>query len=282
METGLKTILKSNSLNKNNRKALSIQISLSGLSFCILNKSTNTIEHLKNVLFDKKGTPFEALERLITTLDTNTIYEQNFESVLVIYQNELSTCVPKPLFNEDHIADYLKFNAKILNTDFIAYDEIKANDSINVYVPYININNYVFDRFGAFEYKHSSTVLIESLLKTEADKQSKKLFINVSKNYFELIAIADHIVEFYNTFEYQTKEDFIYFILFTIEQLKLDPETIQTKIMGDISKEDELFEIVYKYIRFVDFIEPFHNYGFLENQKPKLTHSNYIILNSFN
>ena len=67
METGLKTILKSNSLNKNNKKALSIQISLSGLSFCILNITTNTIEYLKNVSFDKKGTPFETLERLITS-----------------------------------------------------------------------------------------------------------------------------------------------------------------------------------------------------------------------
>ena len=282
METGLKTILKSNSLNKNNRKALSIQISLSGLSFCILNITTNTIEYIKNVSFDKKGTPFETLERLITTLDTNTIFEQNFESVLLIYQNELSTCVPKPLFNEDNIADYLKFNAKILNTDFIAYDEIKTNDSINVYVPYVNINNYIFDRFGAFEYKHSSTILIESLLELEAHTQDKKLFINVNKNYFEVIAIVNNGVEFYNTFEYQTKEDFIYFILFTIEQLKLDPETIQTKIIGEISKEDELFEIVYKYIRFVDFIEPFHKFDFLENQKPKFTHSNYIILNSFN
>ena len=282
METGLKTILKSNSLNKNNSKALSIQISLSGLSFCILNKSTNTIEYLKNVSFDKKGTPFEALERLITTLDTNTIFEQNFESVLLIYQNELSTCVPKPLFNEDNIADYLKFNAKILNTDFIAYDEIKVNDSINVYVPYVNINNYVFDRFGAFEYKHASTILIQSLLEKEAHSEEKKLFINVTKNYFEIIAVDNTNLEFYNTFEYQTKEDFIYFILFTIEQLKLDPESIQTKLMGEISKDDELFEIVYKYIRYVDFIEPFHNYTFKENQKPKTAHSNYIILKSFN
>jgi hypothetical protein len=282
METGLKTILKSNSLNINNSKALSIQISLSGLSFCILNKTTNTIEYLKNVSFDKKGTPFEALERLITTLDTNTIFEQNFESVLLIYQNELSTCVPKPLFNEDNIADYLKFNAKILNTDFIAYDEIKTNDSINVYVPYVNINNYVFDRFGAFEYKHASTILIQSLLEKEATSEEKKLFINVTKNYFEIIAVFNNNLEFYNTFEYQTKEDFIYFILFTIEQLKLDPESILTRIMGDISKDDELFEIVYKYIRYVDFIEPFHNYTFREYQKPKTTHSNYIILKSFN
>lgn len=282
METGLKTIQKNNSLSKNRSKSLSIQISLSGLSFCILNRSSNTIEHLKNVSFDKKVTPFEALERLITVLETNTIFEQSFDSVLLIYQNELSTCVPKSLFNEDNSADYLKFNAKILNTDFIAYDEISANDSINVFVPYVNINNYIFDRFGVFEYKHASTVLIQNLIQNIANSKHTELYLNVNKNHFEIVAIDKGQLMFYNTFEYQTKEDFIYFILFTVEQLKLDPEIILTKLMGDISKDDDLYKIVYKYIRFVEFINPFHNYKFNENQEPKIPHSNFIILNSFN
>jgi len=282
METGQKTILKNNSLNKNRSKSLSIQISLSGLSFCILNRSSNTIEHLKSVSFDKKATPFETLERLITVLETNTIFEQSFDSVLLIYQNELSTCVPKSLFNEENSADYLKFNAKILNTDFITYDEISANDSINVFVPYVNINNYIFDRFGVFEYKHASTILIQNLIQNIANSKNTELYINVSKNHFEIIVLDKSQLMFYNTFEYQTKEDFIYFILFTVEQLKLNPETIIAKLMGDISKDDDLYKIIYKYIRFVEFINPINNFKFNANQEPKLPHSNFIILNSFN
>jgi hypothetical protein len=282
METGLKTIQKSNSLNKYSSKALSIQISLSGLSFCILNRQSNSIEYLKSILFDKKATPFDVLERLITTLDTNTIFEQKFQSVLLIYQNELSICVPKTLFNEDNSADYLKFNAKILNTDFIAYDEILANNSINVFVPYVNINNYIFDRFGVFEYKHASTVLIQTLLQKESKSKNAILYVNVGKNQFEIIAVDKGELMFYNIFEYQTKEDFIYFILFVVEQLQLNPETVLIKLMGDISKNDEYFEILYKYIRFVEFIEPFHNYNFVEKQQPDTHYSHFIILNSFN
>jgi hypothetical protein len=282
METGLKTIQKSNSLNKNRSKSLSIQISLSGLSFCILDRSSNTIEHLKSVSFDKKATPYEALERLITVLETNTIFEQSFDSVLLIYQNELSTCVPKSLFNEENNADYLKFNSKILNTDFIAYDEISVNDCINVFVPYVNINNYIFDRFGVFEYKHASTILIQTLIQKIANSKNTELYINVSKNHFEIIAIEMGQLMIYNTFEYHTKEDFIYFILFTVEQLKLNPETIVTKLMGNISKDDDLYEIVYKYIRFVEFVKPFHNFKFKENHELKFPHNNFVILNSFN
>lgn len=282
MVTGLKTIQKNSSLNKHNSKGLSIQISLNGLSFCILNRKTKTVEHLKSLVFKKKATPFETLERLTTVLNTNTIFEQNFESILVIHQNELSTSVPKPLFKEDHAADYLKFNAKILNTDFIAFDEIPANNSINVFVPYVNINNYIFDQFGEFEYKHASTVLIQSLLQRENDSKQPILYVNVGKNQFELVAIDKGNLVFYNSFAYQTKEDFIYFILFTIEQLKLDPETILLTLIGEISKDDEFYEIVYKYIRFVDFMESDHHFKFEEKQMPKTSHSDYIILQSFN
>ncbi|MGM5470433.1 DUF3822 family protein [Flavobacteriaceae bacterium LMO-SS05] len=281
LETGLKTIQKSNSLNKHNNKALSIQISLSGLSFCILDVLSNTIEHLKCIPFEKKATPFEVLERLITVLNTNTIFEQAFQSVLVIYQNELSCCVPKPLFDEEHSADYLKFNAKILHSDFIAHDDITINNSVNVYVPFVNINNYIFDRFGDFVYKHASTLLIQSLLQKEIDSKDAKLYVNVSNTHFEVVAIDKGQFVFYNTFEYQTKEDFIYYILFAIEQLKLSPETIHTKLMGDLTKDDERFAIAYKYIRFVEFIEPFHSYKFGDKHQPETHHSNYIILNSF-
>ncbi|MCB0383325.1 MAG: DUF3822 family protein, partial [Psychroserpens sp.] len=109
-------------------KDLSIQIRLSGLSFCILNRSTNTIERLQHMQSEKKATPFELLNQLKTIIESNADFNQPFDSVMCIYQNELSTLIPKSLFNENHLADYLKFNAKILQTDFIDFDTIAIND----------------------------------------------------------------------------------------------------------------------------------------------------------
>ena len=63
------------------------------------------------------------------------------------------------------------------------------------------------------------------------------------------MAIANQKLLLYNTFEYQTKEDFIYYLLFTAEQLQLNPEIFQLKLFGKISKENELYQIAYKYIR---------------------------------
>ncbi|MDG5491463.1 DUF3822 family protein [Psychroserpens sp. SPM9] len=269
-------------MKHNSIKALSIQIRLSGLSFCILNRSTNTIELLDTIELDKKATPFELLNELKKAIEANAAFEQSFDSVLCIYQNELSCLVPKAVFDENSLADYLKFNAKILKSDFINYDTLASIDCMNVYVPLVNINNYVFDTFGTFDYKHSSTILIDTFSQKSSKETAKTMYINVNRSTFEIICINNSELLFYNTFEYATKEDFIYYILFTVEQLKLNPETIKTILTGQIEKDDDLYKILYTYIRFVDIEDANSYFKFDLTINTHTTYKDFIILNSFN
>ncbi|GAA4944464.1 DUF3822 family protein [Algibacter agarivorans] len=258
---------------------LSIQLSLSGLSFCILNRNSNTVTALKTLRFQKKLNPLEVLDKLKKLFETENALNDSFSKVCVIHDNDLSALVPKTLFSEDCLADYLKFNSKILKSDFITYDTIAINNSVNVYVPYININNFIYDRFGAFTFKHVSTILIESILHIEEHADSTKLYINVSENHFEIIAVEKTKLLLYNTFEYGTKEDFIYYILFTAEQLNLDPETLKLVFIGNIIKDDELYNIAYKYIRNISFTN--RNDTFKHAKVLKTNYSNFTLLKSF-
>ena len=258
---------------------LSIQISLNGLSFCILKTDTKTISYLKHFSFAQKQTPFQVLDELKKIFETNQELQNGFSSMHVVYINELSTLVPKPLFNEDVIADYLKFNSKILQTDFIAHDNITINDSVNVYVPYININNYLYERFGSFAYKHFSTILIDEILQAEKHAEDKKMYVHVHENHFEIVVTNKGELTLYNTFSYSTKEDFIYYILFTAEQLQLNPETLKLVLLGNIVEDDDLYNIAFKYIRHIQFGKPNTNY--LIEVEDKTAHSNYILKHSF-
>ncbi|MDO5980681.1 DUF3822 family protein [Flavivirga spongiicola] len=265
--------------NKLTNLELSIQISLSGLSFCILHKESNRISSLKRIDFNKKQNPLELLDYLKNIFNTETILQEAFTKICVIHDNELSTLVPKPLFEEDSLADYLKFNSKILKSDFITYDAIVLNDSINVYVPYININNFIYEKFGSFTFKHVSTILIEEILLIEKNANTPKVYLNVNKNHFEIIVTEKGKLLLYNTFEYVTKEDFIYYVLFTAEQLKLNPETLYLVFIGAIHKDDDLYQIAYKYIRNVSFGKRNDHYKYYEN--PKYDHSDFILIKSF-
>lgn len=270
-----------NKINNISNLKLSIQVSLSGLSFCILNIESNTITYLNNLEFNRKLNPNLILDKLKHFLNTETELNQSFSEVLVIHKNELSTLVPKALFIEDNLADYLKFNNKILSTDFITFDEITINDSVNVYVPYINVNNYIYDVFGEFIFKHFSTILIEEILKAEKNAEKPKMYVNICNEYFEVVVVDSGKLKFYNTFEYYTKEDFIYYILFTAEQLGLNPESFELIFTGNIDSKDELYAVAYKYVRFVFFSKRLDSYKYAESAQPKNNHSQFVILNSF-
>ena len=267
------------SIENENKLELSIQISLNGLSFCVLDTNINTITYLKHIPLDKKSTPLKVLDILENTFKTENVLQASYSNVHVIHDNELSTIVPKEFFNDNHLADYLKFNSKILKSDFIAYDEININNSINVYVPYVNINNFIYDMFGSFSYKHISTILIEKILEAEKFANNDKMYVHVEQSHFNVVVVSNGKLKLYNTFEFNTKEDFIYYILFTAEQLELDPETLDVILLGRIKSDDENYNIIYKYIRHISFGTRFDDYKF--SSAPKSNHSDFPLIHSF-
>jgi hypothetical protein len=145
-----------------------------------------------------------------------------------------------------------------------------------VYIPFVNINNYIFERFGSFEYKHNTTVALDQILQIQKNTNDQSMYINVNATYFDLVVTQQNELQLYNRFEYQTKEDFIYYILFTAEQLGLNPEHFECTLMGSIKEDDSLFSMAYKYIRNVSLLSA-DKMRYSQNNSTE----NFTLLNSF-
>ena len=238
-----------------NFNKLSIQVSLNGLSFCIADTLRNTILLSDQVNFGKELSPYEVQRELKELFTEHNILEMNISETVVVHRNNLFSLVPKALFDKNELANYLKFNAKILANDLIEYDEIESHDVVNVYVPYININNYVFDLFGEFEFVHNGTVLLQSLLKSTGTSLEPVCYVHTGYKQMDMIVLSRKQLHFYNSFNFDTKEDFIYYILFTLEQLNLDPESVPLRLFGKLEEGDELYSICHEFIRHISLYE---------------------------
>ena len=274
----IKQIVKKKTINKeiedSSNKKLSIQFSLDGFSFCISN-SLNIVSKFTSYNFTK---PIKSPERILKEIQEIFNHEkslqQDFESVSVIHQNTLSSLVPDAYFKEGDLKNYLKYSIKTITTDLIVYDDLNFIKAKNVYVPYVNINNFIFQHFGEFEYRHHSSILIEKLF-SHSDN-TLNFCINVSQSLLDIAVIKDSEILFYNNFEYQTKEDFIYYILFTLEQLELSTEKTNILITGDINEQSELYKILYTYVRNIGFLNS--NNSIFNKQTEIKKHSNFILL----
>jgi hypothetical protein len=263
------------SLKKTKNTILSIQFSLDGFSFCVSDLFSKEIIYFSEYIFDETLNSLEdLLEKIKTIFNEDAVLHFEYKEVFVIHQNSLNTLVPDAYFDENSLNSFLEFNIKTLQTDFITFDAIDTIEAKNVYVPYININNYLFQNFGEFEYKHHTSILIEKLIQKNKYEE-KVMFVNVCKNTIDVIVLEHKKLLVSNSFSYKTKEDFIYYILFVTEQLQLNNEEFKLYFTGEIYLETNLYQITYKYIKNIFFLESTHPiFKELEIKK----HSNFILL----
>jgi len=243
------TRLQTETASKEDFKRLSIQVGLNGLSFCVFDTIENKVLVSGKKNFKIESTPYLILKELKKLLEEHKLTERKFHEVSVVHRNNLFSLVPKAFFDENELPNYLKFNARLLANDHIVFDEIKNFDIINVYVPFVNVNNYVFSLFGEFEFIHSGTILLQTLLGLSNPPSTKVCYTYVSPNDIEIVVIEHRKLLLYNHFPYKAKEDFLYYLLFVYEQLGLDTDEVELKLFGAVEENDELYELAYEYIK---------------------------------
>ncbi len=234
---------------------LSIQVSLNGLSFCVFDTVAKEMVLSERVDFEEERNPFELLRVVKDKLESSGVWEYGYSDVVAIHHNNLFSLVPKALFNKEELPNYLKFNAKILVNDLIDYDELVGYDIYNVYVPFINVNNYLYEHVGEFEFMHSGTVLIQALMNMHSGGEPV-CYVHITPRQMDVVVISQKQLQLYNNFTYRTKEDFIYYLLFVLEQLKLDPAEIKTRLFGMVTEEDDVFKLCQEYINNISIFVP--------------------------
>ena len=124
---------------------------------------------------------------------------------------------------------------------------------------------------------HFLTVFLIDVLPLVKHSLGPNLYLNVQEEQLDVIILEGDKLVLCNSFLFKTPEDFIYYVLFCLEQLRLNPETIPVILSGSIEKEDANYEMLYTYIRNISFIE---NTANSYNQTTtEVYHKNYLLKN---
>lgn len=264
--------------DKKNRK-ISIQVSLTGLSFCCFDTLNNTIISFNEFVFDRLNNGYKVEDCYETAFEKHPELKDSYDEITILHHNNLSTFVPTALFDANHLGNYLQYNTRVFESDAFAFDEMIDYQINTVYIPHSDINNFFVEKYNSFDYKHSSSILLKKLMDLSRNKPSKTMWVHFAKDHFEIIVIENQKLLLYNSFNYNTPEDFLYYILFTAEQLNMNPDNFGLELIGNITINSEFYKLAYKYIRNVKLIDVedlrWNNY-FSEHDNRKY----YILFNS--
>lgn len=153
--------------------------------------------------------------------------------------------VPAALYQEKNKEKYLDFLGIKEENSVVCVDYIELADTYNVYCMPKPVDK---------DFRHPTSVLLESLIKDNLERtDDARIYLNVKNQCFEMIVLKEAKLLFYNYFRFKTKEDFLYFLLFSVEQLHLDAGSVPVYFLGMIEDKSAITEIVSRYFRDIRF-----------------------------
>ena len=258
---------------------LSIHVHVNGLSFFTHDPKTNKATSLVKKTFTGH-TPIEKLhEEIFSILKTQQLTEKSFKEVRCSVENNLATLVPKELFEENALQEYVRKDIALETNDFVTYDIVPSADWVPVYVPYVNINNMLIDTYGSFKYYHAVSIWLKAL--TSHSKADGALVWSLYRqnNHVHIALLRDNKLQFYNCFEATNAKDLAYYVLLSAKENQLNPNEVPLFLVGDIVEDDDTYKALHTFIRSLNFLSPEHSYEF---QAPRLhTHQDFCLLNLF-
>ena len=240
---------------KSSHYRTAIQFSLGGLSFALLDTTTQTLialEAYQSDLLADSNDLFRTLER---ALEAKGLNNKEFASVTCLIDNRCCTLVPEPLFSPSDLGRYLDFTTQVPDTYTLASERLDNEPCFNVFGWSKTLHDKVEAKWKEAKVMHSSTLFIDSAMKNAKDNG---VFVHVRNRDFDMIAKKGGKLSFFNNFKFNTKEDFAYFLLFAMEQNGMAGHDTPVCFSGLIRPASEIIDLCGRYIKDISFVEDPH------------------------
>lgn len=200
---------------------MSINVKINGLSLLIADG-----EKIVNALnFQWQATDWKlALENISEICINNKFLTYNFKSISIFIDSQESMMIPKDFYSITKQQVLLETYTG--NKDFTAYSQKLNNiDSYLVFGVYNELNNYIRKQFPRAKFYHKTAMSIDNTI--VESKFSSVISMEIMSNSFEIIGSKNSSLLSYNTFNYKTLDEFMFFVLSFVKQNNLDTNTVK-------------------------------------------------------
>lgn len=255
---------------------LSVYTDYESMSFCVHNRSEN--KALALIDFNFSGYDIES--EIQDIFNSEQLLDFDFGSVSVCFYSKKFTFVPQPLFSEGVGLSYLRFNHDIGQQESVNYDFVDAFNLVNIYTINSKIRNWFVDKFPNSVFLNFTTVFLDNIRRNYNIDKDSTVFVNINDSHFQVACFSYNKLIHYNDFPYNTPEEYIFFLLYTLNQLKINPHSEHIYFLGlDMSlKNSKVGEITSSYIKHIEKKVPFDTNMIDPALMPVLKSSSYFTL----
>jgi len=222
-----------------NQYSLSIRISSDGFSLSVVDGSDSLIS---TKIIPTILTSLSA-EQITTLINKET--QINYRNIHLIYESDIYTFVPAPVFRSNEAADYLNFQQnKTTKNDIVLYNYLPVWDTVNVFAIPKAIQAALSQLFPNTIIEQHVSYFLATKVKTQHENA---LFIWTRPKTLDIIAFKNGKLYLLNSYLYLTAEDFTYHTLNIIDKLSIDTDKCKVGLFN-AEKKPELKKTLEKYL----------------------------------
>ncbi len=219
---------------------LSINVSIDGLSFIILNNKTI----VKAEAYEWQHKDWNYTYTKVSEVIKHEIFSNTFNKVFCFLQNSSTCLIPDEYFIQGAIKKALEtYLGK--NIDEAYYTKLKNADINLVYGIDTNLIKLISSILSEPKFIHSSSIYIDLALQNINTGQ--QIYLNIGTQEFEIIGIKDGKLISHNYFQFNTIDEFLFLLLSFVKQNSFNTETLYLNIKGKILKSSKLSQTISKY-----------------------------------
>ena len=182
------------------------------------------------------------------------LLKQTYRTVRIGILNQKNTLIPSDLFVADQKEVYLKNIVPNLEGNTIYFDALKPMGMVNVYAFDTHFVNQLHGYFPNTKIHHAAASLILGHRKIAENRTGRQICLNVRQGLLQISLFDNKELLFYNTFIYESSQDFIYYVMLAFDQFQLKPEGNTVHISGQIIQDSEIYHLLFRYIRHLEMM----------------------------
>ncbi|MBK9399299.1 MAG: DUF3822 family protein [Bacteroidetes bacterium] len=168
--------------------------------------------------------------------------------ILSVYSTKHSL-VPNPLFSKDQLKDILSLTSRIKDDDRFYADAVPSANAHLVYAVPEELLKETGTIYKEAALYFAGSSFIENQLRLHKHESTPAVAVMVRPLNIDIAITHGSELKFFNSFPYQSSEDLIYYLLFSIEQLQLNADQVAVVFYGEIEKTSSHWMLAGKYIR---------------------------------
>jgi hypothetical protein len=203
---------------------LLIQVGMGSLSYAVVDQNELLVLE-ENISISELNEPSEE----------HSILSGSYKQRIIGLPQNGFTFVPVSLLKPGLVADFARF-LDVKETEKVFSQPLDTENQV-IYKVDEHIADVISKKYAVEDTIFGAKGWVK--LTAANNPTNNDLYVNIDTDKVELLNFRDGKLRFYNSFEFKTADELVYFTMFVIEELKLQPQNTNLLLSGNISQDDE-------------------------------------------